>query len=137
MNSTSPKIELISEPLGMAQLFQTFFSLLIVILLIIGIAWLMRRSGRFGSALDGQLRAVGGLSLGSRERILLVDAGGTHILIGVSPGGGIQTLYVFPEPLKLDSELLSNSNSSKAFTAILQKFTAQRDGDSVKEDKVN
>ena len=50
----SQAVELVaSQPLGMGQLFQTFFSLLLVILLIIGVAWVLRRSGRFGSALGG------------------------------------------------------------------------------------
>lgn len=42
----SQAVELVaSQPLGMGQLFQTFFSLLLVILLIIGVAWVLRRSG--------------------------------------------------------------------------------------------
>ena len=119
-------VDLVSPPaLGMGQLFQTFFSLLLVVLLIIGLAWLLRRSGRFGSALGGQLRAVGGLSLGARERILLVDAGGTHLLLGISPGGGIQTLHVFPEPLQLDEE---GKGNSPAFAEALQKILDKRQG---------
>ncbi|HIJ21882.1 MAG: flagellar biosynthetic protein FliO [Gammaproteobacteria bacterium] len=118
MNESEQAIELVNQPLGMAQLFQTFFSLLLVVLLIIGIAWVLRRSGRFGIALGGQLRAVGGLSLGGRDRILLVDAGGTHLLLGISPGGGIQTLYVFPEPLELGEEY---SGEAPPFAEALKK----------------
>lgn len=117
-------VELVNQPLGMGQLFQTFFSLLLVILLIIGIAWVLRRSGRFGSALGGQLRAIGGLSLGGRDRILLVDAGGTHLLLGISPGGGIQTLYVFPEPLELGDEY---NGGAPPFAATLQKLLKSTD----------
>jgi len=120
------EVDLVASPaLGMGQLFQTFFSLLLVVLLIIGLAWLLRRSGRFGSALGGQLRAVGGLSLGARERILLVDAGGTHLLLGISPGGGIQTLHVFPEPLELDEE---GKGGTPPFAEALQKILDKRQG---------
>ena len=111
-------VELVSQPLGMAQLFQTFFSLLLVILLTIGIAWVLRRTGRFGSALGGQLRAIGGLSLGGRDRIMLVDAGGTDILIGISPAG-IRTLHVFPEPLELSEEY---GGGAPPFSDTLQKI---------------
>lgn len=112
-------VELVQQPLGMEQLFQTFFSLLLVVLLIIGIAWVMRRSGRFGSALGGQLRAIGGLSLGGRDRILLVDAGGTHLLIGISPAG-IRTLHVFEEPLELDEGY--SGGAPPQFSETLQKM---------------
>ena len=115
----SQAVELVaSQPLGMGQLFQTFFSLLLVILLIIGVAWVLRRSGRFGSALGGQLRAIGGLSLGGRDRILLVDAGGTHLLLGISPAG-IRTLHVFPEPLELDERY---GDGAPPFADTLQKI---------------
>ncbi len=119
LEESAQSVELINQPLGMGQLFQTFFSLLLVILLIIGIAWILRRSGRFGTALGGQLRAIGGLSLGGRDRILLVDAGGTHILLGISPAG-IRTLYVFPEPLELGEEY--NGGAPPPFSAALQKI---------------
>lgn len=121
----SQAVDLVTtEPLGMGQLFQTFFSLLLVILVIIGIAWVMRRSGRFGSALGGQLKAIGGLSLGGRDRILLVDAGGTHLLIGISPAG-IRTLHVFPEPLQLDE---SYSGGAPPFAETLQKILQKQQG---------
>jgi flagellar protein FliO/FliZ len=116
-------VELVSQPLGMGQLFQTFFSLLLVILLIIGVAWVLRRSGRFGSALGGQLRAVGGLSLGGRDRILLVDAGGTHILIGISPAG-IRTLHVFDQPLELSEEY---GGGAPPFSDTLQKILRKQE----------
>ncbi len=119
MENSPQSVELVSQPLGLGQLFQTFFSLLLVVLLIIAIAWIMRRSGRFGSALGGQLRAIGGLSLGGRDRILLVDAGGTHLLIGIS-ATGIRTLYVFPEPLDLGDEY--NGADSPNFAEALQKM---------------
>ncbi|MBT3198211.1 MAG: flagellar biosynthetic protein FliO [Gammaproteobacteria bacterium] len=116
---SSAAVDLVSQPLGIGQLFQTFFSLLLVILLILAIAWMIKRSGRFGSALGGQLRAIGGLSLGGRDRILLVDAGGTHLLLGISPGGGIQTLYVFPEPLELGEEY---NEGGTPFATTLQRI---------------
>lgn len=118
-------VDLVNQPIGMGQLFQTFFSLFLVVMLIIGLAWMVRRSGRFGSALGGQLRAVGGLSLGARERILLVDAGGTHLLVGISPGGGIQTLHVFPEPLDLDGD---SEGGEPLFAVSLQKIINRRGG---------
>ncbi len=119
------EVELVSQNLGLGQLFQTFFSLLLVILLIIAIAWIMRRSGRFGSALGGQLRAVGGLSLGGRDRILLIDAAGTHLLIGISPAG-IRTLHVFEEPLELDDQDLDKAPPD--FSRALQRVLKQRAG---------
>ncbi len=123
---SSQAVALVDQPLGMEQLFQTFFSLLLVILLIIGFAWVLRRSSRFGSALGGQLRAIGGLSLGGRDRLLLVDAGGTHLLLGISPAG-IRTLHVFPEPLELGEAY--GGGVSPPFAETLQKVLKRRDQD--------
>jgi flagellar protein FliO/FliZ len=62
------------------------------------LAWLARRlnAARFAGARN--LRLVAGLSLGSRERILVVEVGDTQLVVGVAPGR-VQTLHVLERPL--------------------------------------
>ena len=50
------------------------------------LAWIMRRMNRWQMSAGGSLRLLGGLSLGARERILLVQVGDTQLLVGVAPG---------------------------------------------------
>ena len=80
------------------NLVQVTLGLLMVLALIVGIAWLLRRYGRLQSAASGSLKIIGGLSIGSRERVVLLQVGDTQLLVGVAPGR-VQTLHVLDEPL--------------------------------------
>lgn len=76
---------------------QVTLSLLLVIAALLALAWVMRRLGRLQAQGGAGLRMVAGLALGTRERILLVEAQGIRLLVGVSPGG-LRTLHVFDAP---------------------------------------
>lgn len=82
----------------MGNLFSTAFSLILVIGVIFAIAWLMRwmQRARLGGGGIGNLRIHSGIQVGARERVLMVQAGDKHLLIGVAPGR-VQTLHVFDE----------------------------------------
>ncbi|MCC6301881.1 MAG: flagellar biosynthetic protein FliO [Gammaproteobacteria bacterium] len=69
-----------------------------VLALIFAGAWALRRFGRIPGGGHGQLRVVGGINLGQRERIVIVQAGSDRLLVGVAPGC-IRTLHVLePAP---------------------------------------
>lgn len=76
---------------------QTALSLLLVLGLIFLLGWGLKRLQ--GIRVGGQtpIRVHGGLQLGPKERVLLIEAGGQHLLIGVT-AGGISTLHVYAEP---------------------------------------
>lgn len=99
-----------------AYLLQLLLSLLLVIGLILAAAWLLRRLSRLQGSSAGHLRIIGGLSLGSRERVILIEAGGTHLLLGVAPGR-VQTLHVYPEP---PAPVGAGSSESPPFAGRLQ-----------------
>jgi flagellar protein FliO/FliZ len=88
----------INEPLGAGNLLQLSFGLLVVLAAIVGSAWLLRRYGRLQTGAEGALRIIGGLSMGPRERVVLVQVGKQQLLLGVAPGR-IQTLHVLDEPV--------------------------------------
>lgn len=97
------KPETVADPLGPGGLFQMFGGLILVLAIIIGLAWAVRRFGRFGPQGGGALRIVGGLSMGARERVVLLQAGETQILVGVAPGR-VQTLHVLDKPVEPGSQ---------------------------------
>ena len=86
------------DPMAMASLWQLTLGMLLVLGLILGIAWILKRTGRFQLAAGGGLRVLGGLSMGTRERVVLVQVGETQLLLGVAPGR-VQTLHVLDQPL--------------------------------------
>lgn len=90
------------DPVGAGGMAQVFLGLLLVIAMIVGVAWLMRRLGNFQTTANGALRVVGGLSMGPRERVVLVQVGEQQLLLGVAPGR-VSTLHVLDKPLALTS----------------------------------
>ena len=95
--STGP---LISEPVGAGDFVQMFLGLLLVLGIIFGMAWFIRRMGSFQQMSHGALRILGGVSLGQRERIVLVQVGEQQLLIGLAPGQ-IRTLHVLTDKVSI------------------------------------
>ena len=99
-----------SEPVGVGDFFQMLFGLLLVLGIIFGMAWFIRRMGSFQQVSHGALRILGGLSVGQRERIVLVQVGEEQLLIGLAPGQ-IRTLHVLDKAVSINSSQVSQSNS--------------------------
>lgn len=64
--------------------------------LILAIAWLLKRFPAVSGPRSGPVRIIGGAALGQRERIVVVEVGGTWLLIGVAPGQ-VRTLHTMPK----------------------------------------
>lgn len=111
-----------SEPVGLGNYLQMFFGLFIVVGLIVGMAWFMRRMSNMSGMATGNLKVLGGVSVGQRERIVLVQAGDTQLLVGVAPGE-IRTLHVMDEPIVTTQ---SNSKTSSGFAEKLHTAIKNR-----------
>ncbi len=85
-----------------ASLVKVAVGLAFVVLAIFASAWFFRRFGKGAFLAHRDLRVIGGLSLGQRERVVLLQVGKEQILLGVSPGR-IQPLHVLSEPISADS----------------------------------
>ncbi len=61
-------------------------ALALIILLMVALAWLFRRSGLAHRLNDGQhdIRVVASKSLGARERLVVVDVGEQRLVLGVT-----------------------------------------------------
>lgn len=84
-----------TEAISLGSVLQMATGLLLVLGLIFGAAWFVRRYGRFQGVSSDQLRLLGGIHLGQRERIIMVQADDVCLVVGVSPGC-IRTLHVIP-----------------------------------------
>lgn len=89
-------LPLSSSPLGGGVLLETVGGLLLILGLIFAIGWLLRRFGRLPMASKGDITILSGVSLGPRERAVLLRVGATRLLVGVAPGR-VQTLHVLDE----------------------------------------
>ena len=86
------------DPVGAGGMAQVLLGLLLVIGMIVGVAWLARRFGHIQTDATGALRVLGGLSMGPRERVVLVQVGDQQLLLGVAPGR-VSTLHILDKPL--------------------------------------
>ena len=86
------------DPMSAGGVVQMVAGLALVVVLIFALAWAVRRFGAVGMNSGGALRVVGGLSMGARERVVLVQVGDKQILLGVAPGR-VQTLHVLDTPV--------------------------------------
>lgn len=108
---------------------QATLALALIVALLLGLAWLARRvsvSKGFG---QGGLKVVGGVALGPRERIVLLEVGDEWLVVGVVPGQ-IRTLHRLAkgEPAPATAASFSPSEE-KPFTQWLQSITERRKHD--------
>ena len=68
------------------SLLQTIFALCLVLGLLALLAWALKRYGPKAAGGSAHIRMVGGLNLGGRERIIVVEVGDQWIVVGASPG---------------------------------------------------
>lgn len=97
------------------------FALILVVSLILGLGWLAKRMPGFGRATGGgnALRVVGSLTLGPRDRVVVVDVGGTQLLLGVGQNG-MTTLHTLSEPLPVAQPSQGTPNLQNLATPFAQ-----------------
>lgn len=83
--------------IGAGAVLQTLVGLAVVIALVFACAWLARRLGLQPSARGQLVRTVGGVSLGGKERVAVVEIGDTWLVLGASPGS-VRLLHTMPAP---------------------------------------
>jgi len=74
------------EPFSFVNMINMVMGLVVVIALILGLAWSLRKYGRLSLSNQVDMKILGGLSLGTRERAVLIQVEGQKILLGVAPG---------------------------------------------------
>ena len=113
------------------NLMQTILSLMLVLAMLAGLAWLLKRFGPRAQAGAGALRIVGALNLGGRERIVVVEVGDQWIVVGASPGR-INALATMPKQesaapgAPLQASLHPHTPSASSFSEWLKQTIDKR-----------
>lgn len=84
----------VESVLPSSLLLQMTLGLAVVLAAAVGLTWFLRR---YALPRSGAIQVLGGLPLGSRERLLLIEVDKVRLLIGVT-SSQIQALHVFPPP---------------------------------------
>jgi flagellar protein FliO/FliZ len=74
---------------------QMVFGLILVLALLLGTLWLLKRISQPRGAVAGLMRVVAGVSVGPRERVVILELGNSWLVLGVSPGQ-VSTLAEIP-----------------------------------------
>lgn len=68
------------------SLWQLLLGLAIVLALVIGSLWVLKKLVAPRGESAGLLRVVAGTAVGTRERVVIVEVGTTWLVLGVAPG---------------------------------------------------
>jgi flagellar protein FliO/FliZ len=120
-----PRLALAAEPAELvpdgAGMLRATLGLALVLALIFGAGWVMRRLAPARAGGHGPLRVIGTQALGTRERIVLVEVGDQWLVVGVAPGS-VQGLATLPRGELPPPAALPNN----AFGAFLARARGQR-----------
>ena len=106
-----------ASPIGMAGevldggfMLQFLAGLGVVVLCIVGLAWLLKRAGGLQASARGALRVIDGVALSTRERLVLVQVGEQQVLLGVAPGR-VNAVHVLDQPVQTETTSEAPSES--------------------------
>lgn len=103
------------DPLAPGYLLKLVVSLVLVLVLMFAIVWVIKRVGRLDArAGNYPMHVLTQMSIGPRERILLVAVGDQQMLVGVSQGS-IESLGWVDPPLDPVKRADGNPSFSEAF----------------------
>ena len=105
-------------------LFQGLFGLLIVLAALAVFFWFLRRFSPGQTGAQGVVKVVGGVMVGPRERVVVVEVGDTWLLLGVG-GGQVNTLHSLPRPA---GHAASSADPIPGFADKLKDLLPKRPG---------
>ncbi len=103
---------------SLINVLNMLMGLVVVVALILGLAWVLKKYGRLPNQNLVDMKVLGGLSLGTREKAVLIEVENIRLLVGVTPGH-IQTLHV------LDGKATKGMGS---FESTLQQIEKAHEG---------
>lgn len=110
-------------PLGAGNLLQVLLALGVVLALLLGGAFVMRRLGRITGLSNQAIKTIAAASVGTRERVVLLEVSGQWVLVGVAPGQ-VRALATLPKGELPDAPGLQAA--PPGFAQILQRLKDRR-----------
>lgn len=114
-----------TAPSSAGNLFQVLLGLVVVLALMAGTAWLLKRMGVAAAGTGNVARVVGGVSVGNRERVVVVEVADQWIVVGVAPGR-VNALSTMPR--QETAAIMQEAPGAKNFAAWLKQTIDKRNG---------
>ncbi len=106
-------------------LFQLVFGLAIVLGLMAAAVWVLKYFGVKQIISGTNVRIIGGVNVGTRERILIIEAADQWIVVGVTPGC-INALATMPKQETIPTT--DNASGLRTFPEWLKQTLEKRNG---------
>lgn len=100
------------------------FGLILVLALLLGTLWLLKRISQPRGAAAGLMRVVAGVAVGTRERVVILELGNSWLVLGVAPGQ-VTTLAEIP---RQEVPASAATPAAKDFPAWLKQIIERREG---------
>ncbi len=112
------------------SMLQVILGLGLVLAVMAGSAWLLRRFGGLQRRPGGGIKVIGSSAVGQRERVVLVEVADTWLVIGVAPGH-VTALHSMPkgEITNGPADNAGVASTDNHFSAWFRKTMAKRDGE--------
>ena len=110
-----------------SHLLQVSLGLAVVLALLGGAAWLLKRFAGPRLQRGNIVKLIGGTAVGTRERVVVVEVHGAWIVVGVAPGQ-VRALHTLPKP-ELPAANGPAANPPAPFSAWLGKVMERRNAD--------
>ena len=103
------------------ELLRVLLSLVAVVALIFVAGWLSRRMQARSRPGGRRIRCVEAMAVGARDRVLLLDADGKRLLVGVGQGG-MRTLHVYEGVAPVDANPPAPLPAAPNFAQLLSRW---------------
>jgi flagellar protein FliO/FliZ len=114
-----------SPPTSAGSFFQVLLGLIFVLALMGAAAWSLKKFGVAKLAGNAAVKIIGGVSVGSRERVMLIEVGEQWIVIGVAPG---QVTALSTMPKQAIASTMDTPPLAKNFSNWLKQTIDKRNG---------
>ena len=106
------------EPLSTPYLFKLTGGLLLVVVVIFVFAWLVKKFNLNHQSQNGLIKIIAGLSIGTRDRIVLLQVGEEQILVGLTPGR-IEKLHTLSQPLDAPEGQIASTSFAEKLNSVM------------------
>lgn len=107
------------------NLMQVTLGLLVVLALMAAAAWVLRRFNTAKGQNAAQIKIIGGVSVGNRERVMVVEIADQWIVVGVAPG----RVNALATMAKQETTIVTDTAPAKSFSNWLAQTIEKRNAE--------